>query len=359
MLESFLTSVPSRSAAREFVAAIRRAYAGLPVLDRLGSRSVMELIMDSFTAPEVRTFLLMLAHELGGDVTAPGGDVGFLGVVCRVIGDRAVPVGGMGSVVAAYQRLAHGADVEITCDTQVERILVTDSTAVGVVSTAGHTVRARRLVVSTLPRERTRALLGDEPCGRVGSVVSGATDVIKLHLLLREPPVFDSAREQPDVAESVQTFFGWDDPSCVLRRLDDLRRGSFPTPGGALLRPALADPSQASTPERLLAIDSTFPTFTSLTDMERDAVATRFPPAAARRLRRYASNLADDAVAESFIAPLWSVPREIDLSRTGSSHYRMPGIGRLYLAGADRHPGSGIHGACDWNAASVAIADHF
>jgi phytoene dehydrogenase-like protein len=72
-MAEFLTSVPSRAAAERYVAAIRRAYAALPVLGRLGSRSVAELIRESFGAPEVRAFLLMLAHELGGDITATGG----------------------------------------------------------------------------------------------------------------------------------------------------------------------------------------------------------------------------------------------------------------------------------------------
>src|ERR1700677_3259308 len=211
----------------------------------------------------------MVAHELGGEVTQPGGDIGFLGVVSRVIGDRAVPVGGMGSAVAAYQRLAHQTGVEIRCGARVERILVADSAVTGVVTTAGREVRAHGLVVSTLPLEATRALLTDAPRGRADSPVPGATDVIKLHLLLREPPDFGSAHEQPDVAHAVQTFFGWDDPSRVRQRFNELRGGRFPAPGGALLRPALADPTQSSTPRHLLAIDSSFPAFTSLTDSER------------------------------------------------------------------------------------------
>jgi phytoene dehydrogenase-like protein len=182
-------------------------------------------------------------------------------------------------------------------------------------------------------------------------------DVVKQHLVLSEPPDFTSAGGEPDVAHAVQAFFGWDDPRAVAERLSEIRLGALPAPGGALLRPALADPSQSRAPACLLAVDSTFPDLTLLTDREREAVQASFPPATVRRLRDYAPNVAGHAVARSLVAPLRPVPRRVVIDREGPAHYRAPGIGRLYLAGADSHPGGGIHGACGWNAASVAIAD--
>ncbi|HVT68152.1 MAG TPA: hypothetical protein VHF26_10415, partial [Trebonia sp.] len=355
-MAEFLTSAPSPAAAERYVAAIRRTYDGLPVLDRLGSRSAAALIRESFATPEVRTFLLMLAHELGGDITGAGGDIGFLGVVCGLIGDRAVPVGGMGSTVAAYQAIARRAGAVIQCGATVDRIIIAGGNAVGVATEQGHEVAAKRLVASTLPRERTLAMLGDSHRTPVGPGPAD-TDVVKQHLVLAEPPGFTSARGEPDVAQAVQVFFGWDDPRAVAERLSQIRLGALPAPGGALLRPALADPSQSRTPACLLAVDSTFPDLTLLTNREREAVQASFASATVRRLRDYAPNITDSAVTRSLVAPLAPVPRQVVINREGPTHYRAPGIGRLYLAGADSHPGGGIHGACGWNAASAAIAD--
>jgi phytoene dehydrogenase-like protein len=192
---------------------------------------------------------------------------------------------------------------------------------------------------------------------RATPTLPGDTDVVKQHFVLRRPPCFSSAHGDPDVVRATQTFFGWDDPGAAVRRIDEIRRGALPAPGGALLRPALADPSQSSAPDCLLAIDSTFPGMSRLTGHELEAIHAVFPAATVRRLRDYVTNLADDAIANSHIAPLRSVPRRVAVTATGPAHYRVAGIGRLYLAGADRHPGSGIHGACGWNAASVAVTD--
>ncbi|MFE6887997.1 phytoene desaturase family protein [Streptomyces sp. NPDC057694] len=351
-----MTTAPSHAMAGQHLAAIRKTYAGLPVLDRLGSRSVIQLLCESFASPEVRAFLMLLAHELGGDVTEAGGDAGFLGVTCRLIADRAVPVGGMGALVAAHRTLARNAGVDIRCGAAAEHIEVADCGAVAV-RLPEDRVTARKLVASTLPRDSTLALAGAGATSSEPQWHRGENDVVKQHFVLHEPPRFTSARDEPDIQRAVQVFFGWDTPEAVVDRVSELHAGALPRPGGAILRPSLADATQSRAPHHLLAVDSTFPAVASLGDAERDAVQDSFPEATLRRLSHYAPNVSADSVSASFIAPLRPATRQVALDRLGPAHYRVPGIGRLYLGGADRHPGGGVHGACGWNAAHVALAD--
>jgi hypothetical protein len=205
-------------------------------------------------------------------------------------------------------------------------------------------------VISTLGRTQT-SVLADLPAP---PNTLAAPLVVKQHLITRSAPIFRSAAGEPDVAEAVQVFFGWDSPEDLKRRIHEVGRGGFPAPGGALIRSWLADPSQRlPSGSYLSSIDSTFPGEDRMTAQEKYSIAATLAPAAYERLCQYTLGLGPAELVTGETEPLIGADRHVTLT-DGDDHYRLS-VANLYLGGSAVHPGGGVHGANGVNAAEAVL----
>lgn len=344
-MRSFMLNPPSGGSAARYLKAVQRAFGGLGLADGLGTRTASQLICETFEADEVRTLLLLLSHELGGSLEDPGGDVGFLGLVTWLIGDRAFPLGGMGAVARAMTVLAEVAGARVLLDSRVTEILNSDGAAAGVRLSDGAIVTGD-VVVSTLSAETTRTLAGVADCDGPASLYP-APITVRQHLILREPLNYRSAAGEPALNAAAQVYFGWDDAISVIRRSRELAMGTLPQPGGVAYPLTTIDGS-LSTGYPFVAIDATFPG--GLTDAEESDIRKVLGKATATRLNHYAQS---PQVVDGYVDPFGHAERHVDLSR-GVHHYRSD-LRSLFVAGSGTHPGGGVHGACGYNAAHAVL----
>ena len=115
--------------------------------DRLRGLLAFDATLGSHLGPRSPTSLLGLYYRLTGEIAgAPGA--------------QAIPVGGMGAVVAAIASAAEKAGVAIRTGAPVGRIVVENGRAVGVVLASGEEIRARSVVSAANPRTTFLELVG-------------------------------------------------------------------------------------------------------------------------------------------------------------------------------------------------------
>ena len=133
-------------------------------------------------------------------------------------------------------------DVERTCaslarfsrhDAEVREIRVKGGRAVGVELADGRRFAARRFVASAIDAPATMKLVGesafpDEVRTKLNAWYWGSHSLLTIHLALSEPPLYSSAKFDPDIDRAFNLFMGWDDTEQVIRCFDQCRRNELP-----------------------------------------------------------------------------------------------------------------------------------
>jgi phytoene dehydrogenase-like protein len=281
-------------------------------------------------------------HDLG-DAAGPPGAWGFAR-------------GGMGAVTRALRSAADAAGASVRVEAPVERLLVEDGAAAGIVLEGGEEVRTRAVVSNADPL-RTAALAGVEPPDGWRQ----AGPVVKVMLLLDGLPDFPAWPGED----------AWRGAIDIGYTLDDLERAAAEARAG---RPAEApwieaasqttvDPTLAPEGKHVLSL------FCQCFPPEADAGA-----AADAAIARFA--LACPELPDRIVERLALGPRELEarFGITGGHIFHgemLPGqllenridrrafggIERLYLGGSGAHPGGAVTGAPGYLAARAVIED--
>jgi phytoene dehydrogenase-like protein len=281
-------------------------------------------------------------HDLG-EAAGPPGAWGFAR-------------GGMGAVTRALRAAAEAAGASVRVEAPVERVLVEDGAATGIVLEGGEEVRTRAVVSNADPL-RTAALAGVEP----PSGWRQAGPVVKVMLLLDGLPDFPAWPGED----------AWRGAIDIGYTLDDLERAAADARAG---RPAEApwieaasqttvDPTLAPEGKHVLSL------FCQCFPPDVDAVA-----AADAAIARFA--LACPVLPDRIVERLALGPRELEarFGITGGHIFHgemLPGqllenridrrafggIERLYLGGSGAHPGGAVTGAPGYLAARAVIED--
>jgi phytoene dehydrogenase-like protein len=281
-------------------------------------------------------------HDLG-EAAGPPGAWGFAR-------------GGMGSVTRALRSAAEGAGARVRAEAPVERVLVHDGRARGIVLEGGEEVPARAVVSNADPL-RTAALAGVDPPG--GWRQDGP--VVKAMLLLDGLPDFPAWPGEDAWRGAIDIGYTLDD---LERAADDARAGRpAEAPWIEAASQTTVDPTLA--PDGRHVVSLFCQCFPPDVDAEAaaDAAIARFalscPELPARIVERLALGprelearfgITGGHIFHGEMLPGQVLERRIDRRAFG-------GVKRLYLGGSGAHPGGAVTGAPGYLAARAVIED--
>jgi len=290
--------------------------------------------------------------------------------------------GGSAALARALEAAVRASGGEIRLLTEPERILIENGKAVGVVTTAGETIRAKRFVVSSLNPHQTFLDLLDqkfvppEVQGRASSFQYNLlAPLFSLNLTLREPPRYAIAKTRPEIERAFMVIMGLDHVDQFNDIVAHHEAGTMPPTVMWGACPTLFDLSQAPDGFHTAFMWEKLPYRLNGNPASWDTARDAHGRVVLDLWKQHAPNLAGAVIDQFTRSPLdteRSLPnmREGDLlvgAFTGGQigyHRPFPGAGhyrahlaQLYLCGSSSHPGGNVTGLPGYNAAQVILAD--
>ncbi len=303
----------------------------------------------------------VLAHHYAGRALGAQGAWGYVR-------------GGMGSISNAIADAARSAGTEIRCGAAVERILVRDGRACGVVLAGGDELRAEIVLSNADPLSTFGRLLGpeDRPPELAAKLAGWRCEGVslKLNLALGELPDFTARPGRAAAAHHRATIHIT--PSLdYIQVAHDLAqtRGSSPEPMLECFIQTPTDPDLAPPGKHLLSIFAQYFPYAradgAWDERKREAAADTI----VATLARYAPNLPDAIEARQILAPP-DLEREFGLHGGHIFHGELlPGqilnqrfaartpLAGLYLCGSGASPGGCVSGIPGLRAAEAVLTE--
>ncbi|MFD2024428.1 phytoene desaturase family protein [Promicromonospora aerolata] len=370
LLDALFSPLP---AARPALRLLRRLGAGGALdLGRLAVLPVRRLADETFRGEGGG--LLLTGNAMHSDVPPDAAGSGLFGWLLAMLGQDVgfpVPVGGAGALGDALAARVRAGGGEIVTGARVERVLVAGNRAVGVRTEHGTLVRARHAVLADVSAP---ALYRD----LVGTARLPPRLVRDLDRFQWDHPTFkvNWALDRP-LAWTAEHARGAGTVHLGVGRRGFVDVAAALSKGEAPERPFLvlgqmttSDPTRSPSGTESAWAYAHVP---HGVDWTADAVAGQ-AHRMEQALDRVAPGFQDTVVGRSVQSPADLEAADANLvggavnGGTSGIHQElvfrpMPGLGRpetpverLYLASASAHPGGGVHGACGWNAARVALA---
>lgn len=343
---------------------------------RIGGMCVQDLLDEYFETPLLKGALgfdAVLGSNFGP--RSPGSVFTLLyrmAAASAAGGTLALPSGGMGALSGALAKAAIDAGVVIRTGAPVERILVKDDRAAGVILESGESVSAGTVISNADPRTTFLRLLGAEylDAGFVRRVthVRARGLAAKLHLALDELPVFKGLEEEALRGRLLLA------PSLeyIERAFNHSKYGELSAaPIFEITLPSVADSSMAPAGNHVLSAVVQYVPYRLATggwEQERAHLAGLLIDT----LGHYAPGLRESVIAAEVLTPE-DLEREFRMTGghwhhaelaldqflmvrpvPGAAQYNTPLEG-LYLCGAGTHPGGGVMGVAGRNAARQVL----
>jgi phytoene dehydrogenase-like protein len=279
----------------------------------------------------------------------------------------AQPAGGLGALTSALARSAERSGAVIRTRAEVERILIANDRAAGVVLRSGEQIAAATVVSSADPKTTFLKLLGTEhlDTGFVRRITHLRSRGLaaKLHLALAERPRFTDLAPQGLSGRLLLA------PTLdyIERAFNQAKYRQFsPAPILEITVPTVNDPSLAPTGKHVLSAVVQYVPYDLAAKADEDRKA--LTDAILHALEACAPGVAASIEGLELLTP-WDIERqfrvrgghwhhaELALDQffwmrpvPGAAQYRAPVPG-LYLCGAGCHPGGGVMGVAGRNAA--------
>jgi phytoene dehydrogenase-like protein len=359
-----------------------RAAGGLRLL-RFATLPVRRLAEEEFT--EAGPALLLAGCALHADLLPESPGSAVFGWLMAMLGQQVgwpVPVGGASALSGALVRRLLAKGGTLRCGARVTEVVVRRGRALGVRTSDGDAVRARRAVLADVPAPALYGgLVGWQhlPAGLRADLRRFQWDfaTVKVDWALDGTIPWNA----PQAAEAGTVHLGGD-----MAELSDyahqVTTGRVPMrPFGLLGQMTTADPSRSPSgtesawmythvPQRITADLGPDAITGSWDTREAEAMADRME----HQVERFAPGFRSRVTARRILTPPALQTLNESLvggainGGTAAAHQQLvlrpvPGTGRpetpvtgLYLASASAHPGGGVHGACGANAARAALS---
>lgn len=315
---------------------------------------------------------LALHVDLGPEDRAGAG----LGLVLALLGSTAgfaVPVGGARAITHALIRRLEEYGGSLRLETHVDRVIVRDRRAVAVRTRGGEEIAARRAILADVTAPALYLNLLEEAVvprwvRRSIRRFRFGWGTFKMDWALAGPVPWSAA----EARESAVVHAG-DSVADLIAFTRQVRAGRLPdNPYLVIGQQSLMDPSRAPPGGQTLWAYSHVPSeLEGGWERHREAFADRVE----RRIEGLAPGFRGLIRGRAMHAPpdLEAMDENLVGGDLGGGsarftqqlffrpvfpyfRYRTPVRG-LYLASASTHPGAGVHGACGWNAARMALRD--
>ena len=267
---------------------------------------------------------------------------------------------------------------------RVGRIIIESGVAKGIVLEDGSEVYADRFVASSInPVHTFLFMVGEDKLPQeIQEKVAGfkfrETSLFRVHLALKERPVFTISKREPAINDAWKLAIGFESPGDGVRMAKQAEGGAIPDITGldaGIM--TVHDPSQAPAGNHTAYIGVPAPFDLADGGAARWVdVANEAAERMLEKLREYAPNMTKDNILGRFaytpkdieeylpdmiggdICQGKMCPEQLGYNRPwpGMSRYRTF-IDRLYLCGASAHPGGHATGAPGYNAANAIAED--
>lgn len=324
-------------------------------------------VVGNFASPYADGTAYVLLHHMFGEVTGEKGA-------------WAHAIGGMGSITQAMARACESKGVSIEVDCGVNKVLVENGVARGVVTEDGRTIRARAVVSNTTPTVLFQKLLEKEHVDdwfyKAIEDYRCESATFRMNVALKELPRYTCIKDEPDQKKFLQGSTLLASSVNFLQNAynDAIMYGYSKEPIIEMCIPSLYDDSLAPEGHHVMSLFCQhfrrhLPNGQSWDDIKEDVADMIID-----RLAEYAPNIKEAIVGRVALSPL-DLEREWGLTGgdifhgvlsldqifaarpvAGYADYRMP-VSNLYLCGAGTHPGGGVTGVCGHNAAKVLLKD--
>jgi len=354
---------------------------GLP--EHLAQGSGKDLIDFLFETPGLRTLLYKGLEDWGTPLETKGLGAFALISLFFVETNSRIMIGGTHTLAHAMVMACVREGVEFHERAEVNKILVRNGRAEGVVLADGTEVRARKLVASNADLKQTLLrMVGEEHLSRrwVESTRAfryGRSCVLgSVHMALREAPDYKSARHDRDINRTFITVVGVDTPEEMTEHCREVEAGKIPTIP-ALFTSCLSvfDPTYAPAGRHALSAWIFFPKASALGRAEWARVKATYNRRVLERFESWAPNMTrTNVIADFFETPLdlqddkripegdfcygAICPEQLVHKRPflEAAQYRAE-IPNLYLASSGQHPMGGVSAGVGYNAYKVIAQD--
>lgn len=333
--------------------------------DVLKATLATDAIIGAVASPSTPGTAYVLFHHVMGQVDGVRGVWGYVR-------------GGMGNLSEALAAAARAAGAEIRTAARVERVLLREGAARGVVLGDGTEIAARRVASCADARVTLLGLVGEAHLApEVVQAVKGidySSASLKINLALSELPSFIARPGHSPGPQHRGTVHISPSLDYLERAFDDARRGvPSSEPILEITLPSAVDDTLAPAGQHVMQMFVQYAP-SRLAEGTWDDHKEAFADRCLEVLESYAPGVRRSVIAREVLSPL-DLERRFGLTGgnifqgamtlsqlfflrpfAGAARYRTP-VPNLYLCGAATHPGGGVMGACGYNAAREILRD--